>query len=285
MAAQFGLIARCQQDWLAAVDFAADYGFDHVELRLDRMLPDDLVAQPGFLETVAGRAVYKAITLSLHGMNDVDCNAKVAQVRDAIREVLCEQRRMAQKLDARWLVIHTGRGHCANTPERKASKITRCAAMLAEVLDATAQCSVPLALENLPRMPTDYGRCYFGDCLEELDTIAAQVGSEDLRYVWDFGHAKVGAGPGEYKSELRLALAHPRLIGLHMHTNDGSGDQHKHFDANTMAPDRNCLAALVQRAAKGIPMVFETEWVGAAGSREQFLKLQEQSEREATRCA
>jgi sugar phosphate isomerase/epimerase len=282
--ARFGIIARHQREWRAALGFAAQRGFDHVELRLDRMLPDDPVSQPGFLDDIAETAANFDLSLSLHGMNDVDCNAKVAQVRDAIRGILCAQRRMAERVNARWLVIHTGRGHCVNTRERKAPKIRRCATMLAEVLNETSACSVPLALENLPKMAANYGRCYFGDCLAELDDIAAQVDSEALRFVWDFGHSKVGVPPTLFEQELRQALEHPRLVAFHMHTNDGTSDQHKPFDDQTSPSDLGCLLALMAQAEAGIPAIFETDWDEALLSRETLAGLWEEAGKEVTEC-
>lgn len=83
---------------------------------------------------------------------------------------------------------------------------------LDELAPLTRQCRVPLALENMP-----------GDNFRLLRKVLAEYGPDVVGICYDSGHGNIGAREGLD----HLETVKSRLAAVHLHDNDGTGDQHR----------------------------------------------------------
>ena len=87
---------------------------------------------------------------------------------------------------------------------------------LDEILPVARGLGIPLALENMP-----------GDTWEVLDRLFDETPPELVGLCYDSGHANIGVRgrPADGIEHLERHL--DRLQALHLHDNDGTGDQHR----------------------------------------------------------
>ena len=87
---------------------------------------------------------------------------------------------------------------------------------LDELIPVARDLGIPLALENMP-----------GDTWEVLDRIFAETPADVVGLCYDSGHANIVVKdvPADGIEHLERHL--DRLQALHLHDNDGSGDQHR----------------------------------------------------------
>ena len=87
---------------------------------------------------------------------------------------------------------------------------------LDELIPVARDLGIPLALENMP-----------GDTWEVLDRIFAETPADVVGLCYDSGHANIVVKdvPADGIEHLECHL--DRLQALHLHDNDGSGDQHR----------------------------------------------------------
>ena len=122
----------------------------------------------------------------------------------AFEALLLDGLRNCAARDVPVLVAHISEGEEAPEPTQRGIDALLRAAELCERLN------VRLALENVYRTP-------------HLDTVLPLIDSEKVGFCYDIGHARVGYG----RSHILLERYADRLMALHLHDNDGSGDQHR----------------------------------------------------------
>ena len=222
----FGVIARRADAWISTLERASHAAFEHVELRIDSMEPDALTTRPGFGAEVSAVAQRLGLSVSIHAMEGIDCNEPIGRIRHTLTDLLVEQLELGDQVGARWLTLHVGRGFFRNRPSKKQPHLQRAAVLIREALRRTAGCKIGVGLENLPRKPRDYGKCWMGDRIEELEWLLAEIDDDRAGIVWDFGHAHLDVPPAIRDAEMTRANALP-LYAIHFHYNNGTEDTHR----------------------------------------------------------
>ncbi|NLC59545.1 MAG: sugar phosphate isomerase/epimerase [Armatimonadetes bacterium] len=158
---------------------------------------------------------------SLH--SEFGAQADLSSLDPGVRAATLETHRaglaLAGELGARFFVVHPGHGPCGDRQEERLAHTLESLRVLEPVARAAG---VVLALENLPP-------AYPGSRPEELLQIIDAVASPYLGICFDTGHAHL-SGEG---ARLARALL-PRAVTMHLHDNDGSGDQHRFPGTGTL---------------------------------------------------
>ena len=113
---------------------------------------------------------------------------------------------------------------------------------------------VRIAIENL-----------FPDNFRTIEKILSQYGPDYLGICYDSGHANVTGVGLDHLDRLK-----DRLISVHLHDNDGGGDQHKLIFAGTVDWER--LALIMAQSAYTKPVSLEVS-INHFGSRDEQLFL------------
>ncbi|MDI4648652.1 sugar phosphate isomerase/epimerase family protein [Cohnella hashimotonis] len=177
----------------------------------------------------AGKA--RGISWSLHapitGLNPAAHEAGEARAAAAALERTLD---VAERLDARYIVLHPGvaEGEAIGRAEagHREALAVRVADMLKRALEASGDSRVAIGLENVPPYPG-----LLGTDVEFLLRVAELTSSPRVGVVFDTGHAHM-MGEGRCLAALRQAL--PRLIGLHLSDNGGDSDEHLRLGAGTI---------------------------------------------------
>lgn len=141
-----------------------------------------------------------------------DLSSANPEVRAATLEAHRAGLTLCREVGARFFVVHPGHGPChGDIEERLAHTLAGLRAL--EPLARAA--STILALENLPPG-------YPGSRASDLLAIVDAIGSDHLGICFDTGHAHAA---GDLAGAARLLL--PRTVTMHLHDNDGRGDQHR----------------------------------------------------------
>lgn len=112
------------------------------------------------------------------------------------------------------------------------------------LVPASIALGIPFALENLP-----------GDTFEVLSALFKEYPAEAVGLCYDSGHANIRDCNGEAHG-IELFEEHlDRLQALHLHDNDGSGDQHLPPFYGTI--DWNRIAADLRKSVYRRPISFE----------------------------
>ncbi len=152
-------------------------------------------------------------SLHAHFGDDLDPSSEDEQVRRFAVETYRQEAEYCRRLGGRISVIHPSPPHAsAGDLARRHSQLRRSMEELARIGE---EMDAVYAFENMPAYhPTgaDVGR---------LVEMVAGVGSEQVIFLLDFGHAHMTCGIGE-----AIALAGGHLKYTHVHDNDGVNDTH-----------------------------------------------------------
>lgn len=117
------------------------------------------------------------------------------------------------------LMMHIPVVHHDSTPEQKELAWRRKDALmrsLDELVPLARGLGIPIALENMAR-----------DTWEILDAALAETPADVVGLCYDSGHANIDGPDGRRADGIEHFERHlDRLQALHLHDNDGSGDQH-----------------------------------------------------------
>ena len=202
----------------AFVEFVADRGLDHVELRHGH-LDVNGTPDPADLRAVADR---HGVTYTVHAPH-VDCTPgnRNETLREAFVAAVRESLDLAAAIDAAGVVVHGGSTRRRYPDEVNAHAREQAVTSLRECARYAGEVGVPLCLEN--QRETDEKRRHTAtpDRLASfLDDVG--VGPESLRLTLDVGHAKAtGVDHGAFVDRFG-----DRIQVVHLHDNDGSDDDH-----------------------------------------------------------
>ena len=136
--------------------------------------------------------------------------------RKAGIELIVNRLRMMKHLDATGvLVMHQPRIKADSTPEEIAYKRRQFDSLrksMDEVLPILERYDAVIALENMP-----------GDTWEFLSYLLDNYPAERFGFCFDSGHANIARRPQFAECEKYKA----RIVAVHLHDNDGSGDLHQ----------------------------------------------------------
>jgi sugar phosphate isomerase/epimerase len=189
----------------------ADAGFSHVHW-CHHWNTDYLYTQPEIDQIAAWFAEYNLCLLDLHASHgqeknwgSLDENARLAGV-----ELVENRVHMAATLESDVIILHI-----PEIPGSDPQDTTTWLAPVRKSLDAlapfAAERGVKIAIENMA-----------DDNFERINQLLSYYGPEFLGLCYDAGHGNMGHGRGL----IHLEKVKGRLISVHLHDNDGSGDQH-----------------------------------------------------------
>lgn len=145
------------------------------------------------------------------------------------------------------LMMHIPSVNDGMTPERAEpvwKQVDALRRSLDELVPAAQALGVPFALENMP-----------GDTFEVLEKMFAEYPADAVGLCYDSGHGNIRGADGAAHGLEHLENNLDRLMALHLHDNDGSGDQHRApFYGNL---DWHRLAEDIRRSA--YPRMFSFE--------------------------
>jgi len=124
----------------------------------------------------------------------------------------CECILAASRLGASVVVIHPG-VNMGQNPDVPAL-VSRSVESIRHLAKTATANGVRVAVESLPP-------AYLGGQIEQLREIVDGVGSDAVGVCLDTGHAHLGGDVAEWIRALGR-----RIIAIHLHDNDGTGDQH-----------------------------------------------------------
>ena len=134
-----------------------------------------------------------------------------------------------------------------DTPEGREDVWRRVDALrrsLDEILPVARGLGIPLALENMP-----------GDTWEVLDRLFDETPPDAVGLCYDSGHGNIDEKGRKADGIEHLERHLDRLQALHLHDNDGSGDQHRPPFMGTVDWPR--LVSDIRRSAYRRPLRFE----------------------------
>lgn len=164
--------------------------------------------------------------------------------RHAGVELVINRMLMLKELDGSGtLVMHPPRFNVSDTPEKAALTARRAVSIrrsLDELMPLLQKYDVKIALENLP-----HGNW------EILSGLLDDYPAEQIGFCFDSGHCNITRRTHYTESEKYAA----RMIALHLHDNDGSGDQHQSPFTGTF--NWEWLAGVLKKVNYSMPLNFE----------------------------
>jgi sugar phosphate isomerase/epimerase len=156
------------------------------------------------------------------------------------------------RVGAEWLTVHAGTcGFSAGSP-KKLARVQLASNSLNEVLRRT-ESGVKIGLENQERLPAGAGKTYIGDCFDELNDIVQSLPAR-ARFIFDSGHANLNP---ECQGSLLLERMWSRLMGLHLHANQGDYDRHEPLTDAWITDQKTTFRLILKAGARGCPLIAE----------------------------
>ncbi len=190
---------------------AADHVLPNFELweivsEAEHFIPDIEPQARELLETTH-------IRLSVHApYSTVNPAAFDERTRRFSVKALCDTVEAAGRLGIGPVTVHPGvLGPIQRYDRARAVRLTRLS--LEDIAEAARDCGVAVGLENMPNMKA---------CIcQTAGEMAEMLEGLDMGMCFDIGHANTTG-----QTEELMALA-PRFLNIHVHDNDGTGDQHR----------------------------------------------------------
>ncbi len=221
---RYGLCRPKGVGWCESVARAASAEFRHVELRLDGA--DDVAPPagetPAQVRAVADRA---GVSLSVHAPSGLNLGEKVGRIRRESESIFLETLELASSLGARWVTTHLGSCSLSQRGPRRDTRLEYAAGAVASLLKRSDTLGIDLAVENLPVRPAVAERSYLGDSLADFQALFARVDHPRLKVIFDVGHALIRSDA--YAALSLLKNLGERVVGFHVHQNDGQRDEHE----------------------------------------------------------
>jgi sugar phosphate isomerase/epimerase len=139
-------------------------------------------------------------------------------VRLAGVELVKNRIHMAANLESDVIIMHLPEPPEAKNHDQSAW-LTPLRKSLDELAPFAEECGVKIALENMGN-----------DNFEAIDVLFSEYGPDFLGLCYDSGHGNIDQGRGlDYLDQYK-----DRLISIHLHDNDGTGDQHNLLFSGTV---------------------------------------------------
>jgi sugar phosphate isomerase/epimerase len=204
---------------LENVDHLIHLGADRVELMMDGAAWDSYGAD---FSQLVKELRKRNVSYSVHPAAwDINLTAETCMLRAAAYEHHLLALRFSAEIGANQIVLHPGfLGSPAFSRELAKLRAKETMHRLAEVAKSLG---VQLAMENVGyRGQSIYTEEEFVSVLDDVDPIVG--------YLVDVGHAHING----WNIPILIEKVAPRLLALHIHDNDGKGDQHLPIYQGTM---------------------------------------------------
>ncbi|MCS7224639.1 MAG: sugar phosphate isomerase/epimerase [Armatimonadetes bacterium] len=216
-----GLVAfpKPPEEYIA---FAVQHGASHLEIDLfgpDQWLERFHSARVRELRRLVQQA---GLTCSFHTPYVLNLADYLPYIRARAVEYVTHLLRIAGEADALWVTVHPGYGIGIPTLDWVRSKaLDSLRRSLDFLLPFAEKLKVPLALENVSPSPPGSEIIFLLDSPEEMAQVLNKASSPYLKVCLDVGHAVVSGDLREF-----LRVCKDRLVGAHIHDNDGKDDLH-----------------------------------------------------------
>lgn len=227
------------------IRLAAEAGFSH--LMWCHQWNTDFLYSKSELEQI--KCWLKTYNIALQDVHGTDGREKCWYDAEEYRrragvELVVNRMIMLKELDGSGtLVMHPPRFNVCDTPEKTAVTRERAKSIrrsLDELMPLLEKYDVRIALENLP-----HGNW------EILSGLLDDYPAERIGFCFDSGHCNILRRTHYTESEKYAS----RIIALHLHDNDGSGDQHQSPFTGTF--NWEWLAGILKQINYSMPLNFE----------------------------
>ena len=200
----------------------------------------------------AARDQFNQVQLSVWSVHapfgpEVDLSSPDTAIRTRGIAAVKRAARGAAYLGAGVMVVHCG-DRCGSDRDHQGPLI-RSEDALSEIVTACDEINVRIALENLP---PDHLTCE----AEELMSVVTAFPADRVGVCLDTGHANIA---GTLHSLMDTVSS--RIITVHLHDNDGSGDQHLVPGGGTI--DWQAVRSALDSSPYEGPLMFEVDRPGA----------------------
>lgn len=194
-----------------------------------------------FVDKVAETLALAAVEPTIHApFLDLNPGAIDPLIRQATAHRLAQTLDVAQRLNARLIVVHPGFDHW-RYPGMEDIWISNAVVFFLDFLDRTAGCDCRIAIENIYEQTPD-----------TLVRLVDSIDSPQLGHCFDVGHWHLF---GQTCLQSWLDRLTPKLFHLHLHDNTGSGDDHLPIGDGVI--DFDLLFSLVAAMASRPSMTLE----------------------------
>lgn len=209
-------------DWAAANDVRA------IDVQCD-IAPNALESfDDGRCEAIVGLCEARRVRLALHTLSAVNVAEISPFLYDAADQYLTAYIKLAQRLAAKWVIVHGGYHFTADRGLRKDAAIAR----LSRMATVAARYGVQLLLENLNGEPERAEVHYMPDTLGDTREFLGRIASPNVRWSFTINHAHYDPiGIHGFIEGMDMALCgevrvadNNGLYELHMHPGTGTVD-------------------------------------------------------------
>lgn len=216
------------------LEAVASAGFRHVELGMDPEVPHSWAHDPAEMRRNLEAAGLEAFSVHVPSAGWKCCHPD-DEVRRGAVEASAACFRSAVEVGAGVVVVHATSPDAPLTEDELSANRARACDSLARLAERAAPLGVKLAAENLPARGTARPGALIGDLLEMIRPLGEGVG-----VCLDAGHSNAnGASAAE-----EVRAAGEKLLAVHMHDNDGRGEDLHWFPGRGTVDWPAFLAAL-----------------------------------------
>lgn len=214
------------EDWIEMIRKIDSSIFQHVELNIYNADSDARMFDKNYLNQVKKLLEGKKLSVSVHTIEGTNLAEKVNRIRQASVDILVDTIKMAEYINAKWVVTHIGNGgFSGSNREKKRDRNNIAVQSIKEILCRCRNMKTKLALENLYNLPSEQKKCKLGSTIEEFEYIFSQINTNKVGLLYDVGHNNIGIDK-RISNRHFLTMFPEQLIAIHIHYNDGIEDLH-----------------------------------------------------------
>ncbi|WP_106767823.1 TIM barrel protein [Paenibacillus faecalis] len=248
----FGICQKTKMDWIHFIRSNSHY--PHLELFANNYTDDSFMFDHDYLEQVRAESIENNLTLSIHAIQGINLGEKVERIHKVSRDIVYETLVCGEEIGAKWVTVHLGSAGLSNIDKNKKYKRLDLAInALEEILSATSNMKINIAIENLVRLPPNYGKSRLFDCVEEFEYIFNKLNSERLKVIFDIGHARISSKETENDMSMFIQEIYKHICAYHVHWNNGFEDTHSPLNNESIKE----IARFKHFIADDQPLLFE----------------------------
>lgn len=193
------------------LDFALENGFDCLEIGLRS--EEDFNLNPKIIKKVRDISERNNIFLIVHPSPFLPLSSPFSEISKAVIKVAKKGIIFASKINARYLVLHSG--HKESSGPAITKNYDTLIRNLKEIVKFGKRHGIGIALENSTRYSNSV-------CIEPKDLLSVVNSVSGCKVLLDVGHANTTKiGPVRYFKKIKNFITI-----IHIHDNDGKSDQH-----------------------------------------------------------
>lgn len=237
-----------------------EYSVAHLEMRITDIeaggMLHDRAHRADLIDILRG----EGINASLHSYPGVNLAERIGRIRMTAVEIVAEQMEFGEKIGALWLSVHLGTCGFSRGSARKADRLAGGIEAVERLLERTAGMNIRVGLENTQRLPDGCMKSYLGDTPDECLWMMSALPADRVGMVFDTGHAAIDP---VVPAASFLDAVYPRVLGVHLHANDGMADLHEPITDAWLARNAEMMTRLRALNGAGRPIIVEHHTLAA----------------------